>query len=180
MKLSVNLVTRRFPDPAGLRKIRNILVVLWGLWLAINLVAMTVSQLRHQKVQEELSAISGKKSSDKGDLAERQALQDEARKAERILKRRVFRWSRILDHLENTWVQGIQVRSIEPDFEKQTLSIRVLARDEAVFRAYLGKLLQYEAYSQVFLLRQENIEIKDGAGRSLSVLSCEFRIQGGF
>lgn len=112
--------------------------------------------------------------------ADNKALQEEAQKAEQIMQRRVFRWTRILNHLEETWIEGIQVRTIKPDFEKQTLSIQVFAKDEAVFREYLGGLLRYKPYSQVLLLRQENSTVKDAIGQTYSALSCELLIQGGF
>jgi len=180
MKLTVNLATRRPIDQTGLRRLRKILIVMACLWLVVILAAMALVGWRHHGVTEKLSALRGQTSAEKDAAGDIQALQDEVRKAEQILQRRSFRWSLILDHLEKTWVDGIQVRSIEPDFAKKTLAIKVLAKNDAVFRKYLGNLLEYEGYSQVLLLRQEKVDIKDDAGRTLAVLSCEVRIQGAF
>lgn len=180
MKLTVNLVTPRPLDKAILRKIRIVLLVLVGFWLVVSLVSMTVVWRRHQKVLDGLAEITAKEPVAHEGGADNKALQDEAQKAEQIMQRRAFRWTRILNHLEKTWIEGIQVRTIKPDFGKQTLSIHILAKDEAVFREYLGGLLRYTPYSQVLLLRQENSTVKDAMGQTYNVLSCELRIQGGF
>lgn len=180
MKLTVNLVPPRPLDKAVLRKIRMVLLVFVGFWLMVSLVSVTVVWHRHQKVLDGLAEMTAKESAVYEDGADHKGLQDEARKAEQIMQRRDFRWSRMLNHLEQTWIEGIQVRSIKPDFGKQTLSILVLAKDETVFREYLAGLLRYKPYSQVLLLRQENSTVKDALGQTYSALRCELRIQGGF
>lgn len=177
MKLRVNLATQRPVEGIALQRLCRILVGALGLWLVINLAGLALVSHRHREIAARLAATPAEVS---GDAAETAALRAEAERAERILQRRAFQWSQVLNHLERTWLEGIQVRSIEPDFEKRTLALQVLAKDETAFREYLGSLLEYEAFSEVLLLRQENTDIRDAAGRSMAAVRCELRIRGGF
>jgi Tfp pilus assembly protein PilN len=180
MKLTVNLVTQRPVDGVVLRKLCNAILVLLVTSLIIVLGYMVMVRHRHQNVRELLALTTADVSSGQANTGDDQALQAESAKAEIILKRRAFQWSQILNHLEQTGIDGIQIRSIEPNFDKQSLSIQVLARDEAVFREYFGNLLQYKLFSEVLLLRQENVDIKDYIGQNFSVIRCEISIRGGF
>ena len=180
MKLTVNLVTQRPVDGVVLRKLCNAMLVLLVTSLIIALGYMVMVRQRHQKVRKLLAQTTADVSTGSTSTGNNQALQAESATAEAILKRRVFQWSKILNHLEQTGIDGIQIRSIEPNFDKQNLSIQVLARDGVVFREYLGKLLQYPAFSQVLLLRQENVDIKDLAGQNFSAIRCDISIRGGF
>ncbi|MGE4545601.1 MAG: hypothetical protein AB7D06_16000 [Pedobacter sp.] len=180
MKLTVNLVTQRPVDGVVLRKLCNAMLVLLVTSLIIALGYMVMVRQRHQKVRELLALTTADVSSGRTNTGDERALQSESAKAEIILKRRAFQWSQILNHLEQTGIDGIQIRSIEPNFDKQSLSIQVLARDGAVFREYLGNLLQYKPFSEVLLLRQENVDIKDYVGQNFSVIRCEISIRGGF
>lgn len=180
MKLTVNLVTQHPVDGGVLRKLCNAMLVLLVTSLIIALGYMVMVRQRHQKVRELLAQTTADVSTGKTNTADTPALKAESAKAEIILKRRAFQWSQILNHLEKTGMDGIQIRSIEPNFDKQNLSIQVLAKDETVFREYLGKLLQYHPFSEVLLLRQENVDIKDYAGQNLSVIRCDISIRGGF
>lgn len=180
MKLRVNLAAKRPVERVSLQKLGKTMLAVLGLWLVLNLAGMILVAQRHEKVVARLAETSAGASDDGADSAKQTALQDEVKQADRIMGRRAFRWSQILDDLEKTWLDGIQVRSIEPDFEKKTLKIQVLARNEAVFREYLSKLLQYKAFPQVLLLSQENIDIRDARGRRLAAVRCDLRIRGGF
>ncbi len=180
MKLTINLVTQRPVDGVVLRKLCNVILVLLVTSLVIALGYMVMVRQRHQKIRKLLAQTTADVSTGQTNTGDNQALQAESAKAEAILKRRAFQWSQILNHLEQTGIDGIQIRSIEPNFDKQNLSIQILARDEAIFREYLGKLLQYQSFSQVLLLRQENVEIKDSAGRNISAIRCDISIRGGF
>ncbi len=180
MKLTVNLVTQRPVNGVALRKLCNAMLVLLVTILAIALGYMVMVRQRHQKVRKLLAQTMADVSPGPTNTVDNQALQTESAKAEVVLKRRAFQWSQILNHLEQTAIDGIQIRSIEPNFEKKSLSIQVLARDEAVFREYLGKLLRYQPFSQVLLLRQENVAIKDFAGQNFTAIRCDISIRGGF
>lgn len=180
MKLTVNLVTQRPVDGVVLRKLCNAMLVLLVTSLIIALGYMVMVRQRHQKVRELLALTTAEVSTGQANTDDNQAVQAESAKAEIILKRRAFQWSQILNHLEQTGIDGIQIRSIEPNFDKQSLSIQVLARDEAAFREYLGNLLQYKPFSEVLLLRQENVDIKDYTGQNFSAIRCEISIRGGF
>jgi hypothetical protein len=180
MKLTVNLVTRRPLDKATVQKICLFLGGVLVLWFVIILITAITVTLRHRKVLDQLTQLSAGVASVPGDETLVGESRVEAAKIEQILERRAFRWSRILNHLENTWIDGIQVRSIEPDFEKKTLGLTVLAKNDEVFRRYLEKLIGYEGFSQVLLLRQANTDIKNAGGRTFSVIRCELRIRGGF
>lgn len=179
MKLKVNLVIQRPIDRVALRNVCTVLQVLLVSWLIITLGYMIIISQRRQKVIKLLATTSVEVAIPLS-AAEQQALQAESAKADNILKRRAFRWSKILNHLEQTGIDGIQVRSIAPDFDKQSLAIQVLARDEAVFREYLGSLLQYQPFSQVLLLRQENATINDALGQTFTAVRCDISIRGGF
>ncbi len=180
MKLTVNLVTKRPVDVAVLRKLATALLLLLGLWLLVTVGMMIMVRHKHQNIMQLLSEMPEKVAVPAINAGSQKEVQAEISKTERILQRRGFRWSRILNHLEKTSLEGIQIRSIQPDFEKQTLAIQILARDETVFREYLENLLRYEPFSQVLLLRQENVDIKDAVGQTFAALRCEISIRGGF
>lgn len=180
MKLTVNLVTQRPVDRVVLRKFCDAMLVLLVTSLVIAMGYMVMVRQRHQKIRKLLAQTTADLAPGPMNSGDNQALQADSAKAEMILKRRAFQWSQILNHLEQTGIDGIQIRSIEPNFEKQSLSIQILARNETVFREYLGKLMQYQVFSQVLLLRQENVDIKDYAGQNFSALRCDISIRGGF
>jgi len=180
MKLKVNLAMQHPPDAQVLRRICILLVACMAVLLLVNFGAMYGVRQRRRQVVRQLGSLSAAPQEVVVKPEQSAAMQAEASRIREILQRREFFWSDILEHLENTWIKGIQVRSMQPDFKDKTLGITVFAKNDRVFRAYLDKLLSYEPFSEVLLLRQEKTDIKDAGGRSLTIIRSEFRIRGGF
>lgn len=79
-----------------------------------------------------------------------------------ILRRDSFRWTKLLDDLEASAVDGVTIRALQPDFKERNLRVRGAARGVDDMRRYLDQLIASARFSEVYLLEQAREESSKG------------------
>jgi len=100
--------------------------------------------------------------------------------AREILKQNDFKWTSLLNRLETLAIEGIRVNTIEPDYAEGSLSLNALARDDQTFRDLLDRLLAAEEFSDVYLLEQSQVQVKDANNQERSAISFRIELKGAF
>jgi Tfp pilus assembly protein PilN len=184
MKLSVNLARQRYIDRRRLRMLYGVLLGLLLAWLFVTVRFSMSTAGRHHRMARWLEETALPERtlvvSDAGAGRDAARLAAEGAFVRHLIRQRRVRWSTVLERLEQVAVEGIQIRTIEPDYAHNVLEIEVLARDIETLRKYLGGMLRFEGFSEVLLLHQDTRKITAGQGRSLTALHCRIKIAGGF
>jgi hypothetical protein len=74
--------------------------------------------------------------------------------ANEVLIRDGFRWTTLFDKLEDVAVDGVSIRSIQPNYKENSLGLTAVARGVNEMQDYLDQLLTSPAFSEVYLLSQ--------------------------
>ena len=97
-----------------------------------------------------------------------------------VLARDTFRWTDLLDRMEQLVPAGIGLRSIQPEFRGGSLKISGQARNLDKLQDFLDQLLASSDFSAVYLLNQARIEAGRGATGSGNELSFSLVLEGAF
>ncbi len=77
-----------------------------------------------------------------------------------------FHWTNLLSRFEELLPADVSIRSIQPDFNKQSLKLTCVARDVSAMTRFVDNLLTSEDLSQAYLQRHGEIE-SDLGGRKM-------------
>jgi Tfp pilus assembly protein PilN len=187
MKFTLNMASRRYINRRLLNRFYLGVILFLSLLLLMLIanglrLAGYAGQFRHHlaqlKGQEQVAAAEQEKPPSAAELAQLRSKLEFARK---IMKQDQFRWTDLLDRLEDVSIEGIRVRTIEPNYQDGSLILTALARDDQVFRDFLDNLLTSGQFSDVYLLEQNQVQIKDAANnRQRTVISFRVELKGAF
>jgi len=82
-----------------------------------------------------------------------------------ILRRDAFRWTALLDQLEEVVPGDVSIRKIEPDHMKRSVKIDGLARGLKGMNRFLDNLIKSGNYKEVLLLSQASVEVAGSASQ---------------
>lgn len=182
MKLTINLASRRYLNQRSLTVGFFVLIFLLVVILCLqgrNYLDARQLEREYQGHLEHLQEqLLGKlpQQMSPADLAEHRAA---LLKAQEILERDAFRWTRIFDRMERLLPKGVSLRSFNPDYERKTLSLTGVARDLATLQALLDNL-HADAFERAYLLSQAETRLKDSRGMEHTAISFVVNLTGVF
>lgn len=161
MQLQLNLASRAYVNRRGLygsyALLGGVLIVL----LAFNVSYLLRLRAHGSTLKIQLKELEGKSES-RGDVdqevnpADLEKRRQEVAFANGILIRDSFRWTALLDKLEDVAVDGVGIRSLQPNFKENSLGLTAVARGVSEMQEYLDQLMTSPAFSEVYLLRQSS------------------------
>lgn len=78
-------------------------------------------------------------------------------KAQQILSRLTFPWDDLFGQLENITVDGVTLLELQPDADRETLTLTGEAKDVAAMLTYVARLEQVRSLSRIHLQRHETV-----------------------
>lgn len=100
--------------------------------------------------------------------------------ANAILERDGFRWTVLLDRLEEMTLEGVTIVSLQPDYKARSLRLTGQARSLKELRAFLDRLITSPAFSEVYLLQQGSAKVKTASGAERPALGFSLVLKGVF
>jgi hypothetical protein len=183
MKLTLNLANRSYVHKRSLYLFYA--VVLAGMILCSAMQGSFLLRLHQQQKQVEgrLEGLRQTKPDrqpfvDHGPKALQ--LRQEVALANDILARNSFRWTVMLDRLEEVVQDGITIRSLQPDYREGSLRLFAAARGLPQLSTLLERLLASGFYSDVYLLEQTSTKVKDGSGVERPAINFSVMLKGVF
>jgi type IV pilus assembly protein PilN len=184
MKPTLNLASRTYLN-------RQLLYATYGLIALVLTISLAGSGYYMWTCRQDAAEIGIESTQIKRQLAELDsgsseeippaALQKQQKRiafANMILRKDAFRWTDLLDKLEDVLPEGVALRSIQPEYRDGSLRINGLARNLDKLQAFLDNLLVSPAFGSAFLLHQERLDPKEGLGRD--ALSFSIHLKGAF
>jgi type IV pilus assembly protein PilN len=159
MKLSLNLASRSYLNRRALYGCYTFLLSLLVLLLALNLAFYFRSQSQARHLKERLAEfdkeLAGRQETavDFSPAAYEEMLEEIAF-ANEILLKDSFRWTALLDRLEEVVPDKVIIRGIQPDYKNGSLNLTGEARRVEDLRHFLDNLIQSSNFSDVYLLQQ--------------------------
>ncbi|WP_321372490.1 PilN domain-containing protein [uncultured Desulfuromusa sp.] len=182
MKLLINLASERHLNQLAVRLTLSVFMVLLLLVLAIEGSTYLKCRQLAQQYQTHLDALQeqlrGKQPQrlSAEELAEQQQAYHQA---ELLLQRDAFRWTVLFDRIEGLLPDGVSLRSFNPDYGKNSLLVTGVARNLPNLQELLDHF-QAEAFHQVYLKNQVEVDVDDGHGGKRSALSFSLSVEGVF
>jgi len=182
MKLSINLASRRYVNQRAM-----------GLFFAVLLFALICILLLQgnswlqdyrleqsyrthlAELQKELGGALPERLSP-AEIANRRQLYEQA---DVLLTRDAFRWTALFDRMERLMPGGISFLGFSPEYEKNSLKIRGVARDLAALQRLLDNLYG-DGFGQIFLENQGETTVDDGRGGKKTALNFTLSLEGVF
>jgi len=183
VKLSINLASRRHFNQQLLKLI--FLCIILFLLLILALQGNTYLHNRQQALQYQ-AHLSSLQEQLRGELPKRltpRELEKQQQRYERVrvlLQKDAFRWTELLNRMENLLPSGVSLHSFNPDYGKNSLLlIKGVAKRLKNLQTLLNNL-QSEQFNRVYLKNQGEVEVDDGHGGKQKALSFSISLEGGF
>ena len=100
--------------------------------------------------------------------------------ANEVLDRDAFRWTTLLNRLEDISPAGITVTSLTPDFKTREVELNGLARDVEALRRFLDRLLASDSFADTYLLSQDIQKVKDSRDQEREAVAFAMVLKGAF
>lgn len=172
MKLTLNLASRPYVNRRALYVAYAALAATMVLLLVANMVYAVRLRAAGEQARQRLAALGGQGTA-VGDVVRvsPEALkqqQESVAFANDILRRDSFRWTRLLDNLEASAVEGIAIRALQPDHKDRSLQVKGAARGVDELRRYIDQLMASGHFSEVYLLEQSREKAEKGGSATKS------------
>ncbi|MBE0596299.1 MAG: PilN domain-containing protein [Desulfuromonadales bacterium] len=96
-----------------------------------------------------------------------------------VLERDGFRWTALLDRLEEVASEGITIRSLQPDPKENSIKIAGQARSVQHLQEFLDQLMASSAFPETYLLQQATEKVKASGGSERPVIGFSLLLKGG-
>lgn len=174
MRFTINLATRTYLDHQRVNRF-----ILATLVIALSMLAWNVSRLSSNlgelnRVKSEITAFEGRLNSRPAGVPEKDfnRLLSGIRFYNDIIERKAFNWSRLLEELENATPDGISLMTVAPDKKTGGISIEGRAKSFAQVRAYLEKLEDSGAFTDILLQSHKDLLFGEKNRGVQFALSC--------
>lgn len=182
MKISINLASQRYLNQPVLKLILSAVILL--LFVVLALQGNTYLKNRQLSLQHQ-AHLETLQEQLRGKLPERLTAEELGKQrqtyqqAEALLQRDAFRWTELFDRMEKLLPSGVSLRSFNPDYTKNSLSILGVAKTLTQLQALLDNL-QTAQFQQVYLENQGEVEVDNGRGGKRKALSFSISLEGVF
>jgi len=178
MKFTLNLASRSYVNRKVLYVSYGLVGILLLVVLLINLMTLFDLQTSTTDTREKLAELQTNAASQDADMSgySAQALANLGKSidaANDVLRRDSFRWTELLDRFETLMPSRVRIRSITPNYTKQTIAIACEAKDLTAMKRFIDKLNQSGYYRQV-LLSQQTLDTKT------AIIKFDIELIGGF
>lgn len=185
MKLTLNLASRSYLNRRALYGLYVVVSGLLVLLLALGIVLHLRSQAQVRQIREHLAELgreaAGATQAEGSTVAPAayEKLLADIRFANEILVQDSFRWTVLLDRLEEEVPQGVAIGSIQPDYKGKSLNLTGLARGVEDLQQFLDQLIASAYFSDVYLLQQSRLKAA-GQGEAAGAISFSVVVRGAF
>lgn len=158
MKLTLNLATRPYVNRSLLYAVYAGLLVVLSLVTILSLLSYLRSREASQRLRQHIAEL--KRQTLPASPGESYSAADYALLVRRIefantvLERDSLRRSLLFDRIEALMVDGIRLRSLQPDFKTRSVRLSGTATEVVTLRRFLDRLVASPAHAQVYLLQQ--------------------------
>lgn len=185
MKLSLNLASRSYVNRRALYALYAFLFALLIFLLVLNLGFYVRSQAQARQLNERLAEfdkdLAGRQETSNGfSPAAYEEMLEEIAFANEILVKDSFRWTALLDRLEEVVPDKVIIRGIQPDYKSASLNLSGGARKVGDLRRFLDNLIQSSHFSDVYLLQQSRDSGKGKNGRGQGEIGFTIVVRGAF
>ncbi len=186
MKFNLNLASRRYVNKRALYYgfvTALCILFLFGGWEVSALIAsnnaLQLNQQRLVEAKKKLQVLQGGPTKTLS-IQERALLEKESSVVADLLALDAFRWTELLDRMENLLPKGVSLNSFRPDYKKKSLNLNGNARTLKDMRIFLDRLLKNENFEQVYLKSHSRIKVKDYADIDRDAISFSLQLEGVF
>ncbi len=181
MKLTLNLATRDYLDRRKVYLTYGILLAIAGVILVFNVMSVLHSQMRMQTVRGHIEEIGGVSVDEPAvDPAEVERLRRRIVFANDILARESFRWTRLLNNLEEVVRRGITIESLRPNYREGSLRVTALARGLGDLKSFISRIQSSPHFETVYLYEQNSQEVEVPGGTKRQAIGFTLQLQGAF
>lgn len=185
MKLSLNLSTRTYINRRALRTglIASLAALL--LWLLVGTFLLVRESTHLVDVKDKIVVLNAQQAElrgQDGEMIGKERLKqrwEEVAFINQLLERDSFRWTDLLAKIEQQAFSGVVVRTIEPDFKNNTLSLSGYARELNHMRKFIDNLIMSGDFAEVYLMRQSQESVKGHGGQKRKAIAFELSLVQG-
>lgn len=185
MKLALNLASRTYLNRRALYGFYAVFGGLLLILLVIGIGLLVSGQAQIKKIRANLSELGREaaaaektEGSSFTPVAYKELLQDISF-ANQVLAEDGFRWTRLLDRLEEVVPETVAISAIQPDYKEKSLKLNGLARNVEDLQKFLDNLIASEYFSDVYLLQQSRLK-DTGSGNGVGAVSFSIVVRGAF
>jgi type IV pilus assembly protein PilN len=182
MKLTLNLASRSYLNRRALRFSYLAVSALLVLLLAVNMYGYLRAHTRAGVLSDRLIDLERQQHIEKGPVApkmtplEQEQLIADVEFANEVLKKDGFRWTFLLDRLEDVVPERVNIRGIRPNYREGSFSLSGNARSVNDLRTFLDNLSKSPDFNDVYLFQQARKENKGG----VSLVTFSIVVKGAF
>ncbi len=184
MKLLLNLASRPYVNRRALYAFYALLTCILLVLLFFNGHYFLELKAHARQIENHLRQLGRSSGPDtsggKIDPMDFEELKGEIAFVNEILQKDSFRWTILLNQLEEVVAEGVSLKSIHPNFKEKSLNITAEARDTETLRLFLDRMIASPHFSEVFLFRQAKVTVKDGQGREHDAVSFSLVLKEAF
>jgi type IV pilus assembly protein PilN len=168
MKLTLNLASRSYINRRALYALYAVLIALLVLLLALNIGFYFRTQSQARQLKERVAEFDRELAGRQENAVEfspaaYEEMLEEIAFANEILLKDSFRWTALLDRLEEVVPDKVIIRGIQPEYKSGSLNLTGGARRVEDLRRFLDNLIESSQFSDVYLLQQAR---ETGKGRN--------------
>lgn len=185
MKLTLNLASRTYLNRRALYGVYAVLTTVLVLLLALNLGLYLRSQAHARQIRDHLAEIEketgGTPAAGSGTFtpAAYEKVLEQIRFANEILDQDSYRWTALLNRLEEVVPERVAIGGIQPDYKGKTLNLTGQARRVEDLQRFLDNLIGSPDFSDVYLLQQAQVA-PGGNGDGAGAISFSIVVKGAF
>lgn len=183
MKLTLNLATRTYLNRRFLYGAYAVLTTVLVLLLALNIFLFVRSWTHARQIRGHLAELEHEVRISQGEggkvvtQADYQKLLERIAFANEILDQDNYRWTALLNRLEEVVPDNVAISGIQPNYKEKTFSLTGAAKGVGDLQLFLDNLIDSPHFSDVYLLQQSRAGSKD---EGPTTISFSVAVKGGF
>lgn len=158
MKYTLNLASGTYINRRHLYGLYTAVGIVFVVLLGFNLVSLLQSRARTAESEQRMAELRGPAGAS-GQVVNAGDVQQLSRRIEfanTLLERDAFRWTALLDQLEEHLVDGVSIRGLKPDYKSGSLQISGVASSVGTLRRFLDRLAASPNFANVYLKQQSS------------------------
>ena len=178
MRFTINLATRVYVDQRLVSQVCFAVIALLLLVLSWNTFVAFSNLGELHRLESDIATYEGRLNSRPKDVPEREytRMLAEIGFFNGVIERKSYNWLGLLDQMENTLPEGVALVSLAPDTKTGMVKIDGRAHSFANLRAYLEKLDESRAFTEVLLLSNQDVSVSDKVKGVQFTISCRMAL----
>jgi len=186
MQIQLNLASRPYYNRRAVRFWLLATGLFLVLMLILNLVFGYQNYRQYQQVGRHLAELDTRLMDVQGYVPEKFSSDDydltleQVAELNRVLEADQFRWTSLLNRLEELVPDNVSINSIQPDFSSRSLRVQAVSRDVQGMTDFLDALLASPDLNQAFLQQHRELKDQSKGGRSAADIGFSLEIREAF